>query len=224
MTAAPAAASSSQMAQISALAPHIEPARRLVQDPDRGGGLQPAPDHHLLLVAARERADRLAQAGVRPAAAAPRACRALSSARRRSTSPQPRQAAQVGERQVIPDRHRQQQALAAPVLGHEADAPPRLARAHRRARPPSSRSSIRPPSTGSSPTSARAISVRPDPSRPHRPRISPAAQGEGDILDLAIAREAGHLAAARVARRLRRARPAALPLRPIISSTSRSPA
>ena len=77
-----------------------------------------------------------------------------------------------GDRHVVADGEAQEQRLLLAVLRHEADAGA-MASAGVRSRTGLPSTRIVPWSNGSAPKMARAISVRPAPTRPARPRISP---------------------------------------------------
>ena len=165
----------------------VDPARRLVDDEQRGAAAQPLREHDLLLVAARERAHRVREAAVldlqpeRPvggrsvAPSVPRMNPSRLSRRERR------------ERDVAHDRRAHHEALLAAVLGDEADpgghrgASARLAGASVRAGRPSRRRSE------SMPKIARATSLRPEPTRPASATISPARTSKLDVEEDAFA-------------------------------------
>ena len=156
----------------------------------RGFGRQPLGEHDLLLVAARQRADRLVDAGhphARTARCSRVATRALRRPRHRKPREQPRQDRQG---HVLGDREVEDEALLVAVLGEVGDAGAhRLGRAGERAPAcPPSRTS--PASRWSIPNRTRATSVRPAPTSPAMPDDLAGPHREADVLELAGARQA----------------------------------
>ena len=97
---------------------------------------------------------------------------------------------QRGERQVLAHRELGDDPLGLAVLGEEGDARARSRRAASAARARCPRIATVPPSGGSAPKMARAVSVRPEPSSPARPTTSPRAHLERHAAQLPAARAA----------------------------------
>ena len=168
---------------------HVDALGRLVQDQHARLGRQPLRQHDLLLVAAGQGLDRLQvapeaqpQAVEMAAHQAQLACRA-GSGRPSSPGRSPAATRWRGSRSPSP--------------GSGRSGPPRrrrcpaamasLGEANATSRP----SSWMVPAVGwSTPNSTRAISVRPLPTRPAKPRISPARTSKRDVGKGAVARKA----------------------------------
>ena len=98
-----------------------------------------------------------------------------------STMPRAGKLRQQRQRQVLAHRHVGDDALDLAVLGAEADARARWRRPARGTRPRLPSKLIVPPSARSAPKTARAVSVRPEPSSPASPTISPARTSRLDV-------------------------------------------
>ena len=168
------------------LRPDVDAARDVEEEEHVGLGEQPAPDQHLLLIAARERPDRL-QAGI------PR-----SDLQPLDRLVDERQLAGAGGRlrrwlirsstasvRLSFTAHRQHQALGLPVLGDERDrkaAPDRVCRASEPARACRRSRSARATSLRA-PKSERNSSGCPWPASPPTPRISPRRSSKRDAVE-----------------------------------------
>ena len=159
----------------------VDAARRLVEDQELRIGAEPAGEQHLLLVAAAKLADLLLGPGRLDGEAFHEP---VDDRRWRpsSTTPIATSRGRMRERQVLAHRHVGHDAVGLAVLAAEADAQrDRVGGLARRIALPISR--ITPASGGSAPKIARAVSVRPDPSRPASPTIWPARTSTRDVAD-----------------------------------------
>ena len=146
----------------------VDAARRLVEDQELRVHAQPAGEQHLLLIAAGQLADLLL--GARALDAEPRDEAVDDLALPGLVDDAgARQLRQQRQRQVLAHRHVGDDALDLAVLGAEADAggdaPPTASRSARSLPPNADRAAV----GRSAPKIARAISVRPEPSRPGEP-------------------------------------------------------
>ena len=152
----------------------VDASGRLVEDQHRRLDVEPLGEHHLLLVAARQVADRRRSAtGVRMPQALAVDLGGPPLGRAVDEPPSGHEAAQAGQRDVGGDRLRQRQAEPAAVLrdvgdavGHRLAWRGDLHLARRRA-------GSTPSSAGCTPNIASATSVRPDPTSPAKPSTSP---------------------------------------------------
>ena len=157
------------------LAADVDAARRLVEQQDVGVLMQQPADRHLLLIPARERAHRLPRASGRERAARESSGACARAWRARSSKP-PRASAADAWRTGCRRSRAAARALrpCGPRSRSRRPRARRCGRAHpcaRRRAPAHARRC--PPAGSSSPNSARTSSVRPEPTRPAMPRISP---------------------------------------------------
>ena len=144
-------------------------------------GGQPLGEHDALLIAARQRRDRVVgMADLDAEVADPgldQACRAVRS---RSGGSGPSRLSSTAIDRVVRDRLRLNEAELQAVLRHVGDAgADRIPIAREATGLPSS--ATVPLAGGDMPNRLSASSVRPEPSRPVRPTISPASDGQGDV-------------------------------------------
>ena len=171
-TATPPRASATISFMISCRAADVHAARRLIENQHRGLGRQPAREQHLLLVAAGELPDRRFDAGGLDAERLDEALRDRPLLREATgTARSPARACSAStmfsrtERSAI-------DAFGLALFGAQREpARDRVRGTVERTRPPFT--TISPPSAASRPNSSRASSVRPEPSSPARPTISP---------------------------------------------------
>ena len=166
-----------------ALGADVDAARRLVEDHHLGLHRQPLGEHDLLLVAAGERADRAST----PRRAECRVARAALGIRRVSRRADDHEAARrrlarSGSEMFSAIEKSSSRPGALAVLRHQVDAARRWRRA---ASAIDDRLAVEPDRAAerrSMPKTARASSVRPEPTSPARPRISPLRSVEADRL------------------------------------------
>ena len=185
----------------------VDAARRLVEDEQRGLGVEPLAQHHLLLVAAGELGDRQVDRGRadrQPLAAGSRPSRVLLAAADEPEAVQvalaataarcwPRStSAATGRAGAGPRRHRRCRCAIASSRRAHGDAPRRS-------------SVIDPAVAGAMPKSARPTSVRPAPISPAKPSTSPRCTSKLTSSKTPSRREAAHRQE-HVALRRRRAR------------------
>ena len=162
-----------------ALGADIDAARRFVEQQHARLRRQPLADHDLLLVAARQRSGALVDAVAADAELARPRCAASSASPAKDADAEPRQRSDQRQRDIVGDRRPEMQALAS--CGPRSPARCRAAVASRGER----MSAISPPTLISPPARPSldpkivvSISVRPAPSRPPIPKISPACRSK----------------------------------------------